>query len=400
MKRYGLLFTVAALFLLCLASSAEAQSLLENLTREYQSASLTWMTKAQAHALQLFGRLAVIEIGIIAIWNLFRQDGLAEFFASLTMQLLGLLFFWVLLQESTTWIPAIVNSFIAAGKDIGSVPVDPVSIINSGINLARSMLQVKASVFNAPFVVATSCLSAIGVVIAFLIIGGELLLTMVEFYVIGGAGVLLLGFAALRFTLFITQGYLNSILKVGIRLFVLYVILSGGVSLSQKFLVELFNAAAADGLPDVGVYFSILAGSFLFAFLAWRVPHLAASLIGGGPALGFSGAVGMALTGSGIASQITRGIVQAHQITNATARSAESGKALQDALKLGVGQQSGPPSPSSRPPLKSGLDTVTPPAPTPRGGVSAATPASPVLSSGRMRINLAAPRVTPRQTEK
>jgi P-type conjugative transfer protein TrbL len=67
--------------------------------------------------------------------------------------------------------------------------------------------------------------------IAFVVIAGQLALTLIEMYVIIGGGVLLLGFAGSRWTIPFAERYLSSAVAVGIKLFVLYLIIGVGTAL-------------------------------------------------------------------------------------------------------------------------------------------------------------------------
>ncbi len=366
MKKNGFFFLVVAAILL-FGFRAEAQEILTTLANQYQAASAGWMTKSLVYARQLFFLLVVIEIAVTSIYLLFQKDGAAEFFASLFIKLMGLLFAYTLLVEAPDWIPTIIRSFTQAGATIsGTATLDPSSVVNQGIGLARAMTQIDASLFTAPLVIATAILTALGTVVAYVCIAGELLLVLVESYIIIGGGCLMLGFLGSRHTEHIGQQFLTSIVRVGVRLFVLYLVIGLGVSLQGQFLAVLTASAQVQGVPDIKVYFGVLAGSLVFALMAWRIPDLALSMLSGSAAIGLGSSAGTALMGASIARAVTAGIVRAHQTTTAQPGSA----AMREATKVGTAAAGSKPYGSgfdfpNAKPHTGGLNTISPDPPPP-----------------------------------
>src|SRR5512147_473731 len=82
--------------------------------------------------------LRPIEIAVTSIDLLFQKNGAAEFFSSLLIKVLGLLFAYTLLVEAPDWIPTIIHSFTQAGSAIGHVgTLDPSAVIDQGIAVAN-----------------------------------------------------------------------------------------------------------------------------------------------------------------------------------------------------------------------------------------------------------------------
>ncbi len=181
---------------------------------------------------------------------------------------------------------------------------------------------------------------------------------------------LLLGFFGSRHTEHLGQQFLSGIVRVGVRLFVLYLVIGLGISLQGQFLTVL-TAAAQQGPPDIGTYFGVLAGSAVFALMAWRIPDLALSMLSGSAAIGLGSSAGTALLGASIARAVTAGIVRAQHVTSATQRTNESMGKLDASAKAGTGERKstvpGVDLPTSQP-HQGGLNTVTPPASSRAGG--------------------------------
>lgn len=383
MKKYSLFLSVAAILLL-LGLRAEAQGILTDLANQYQAASAGWMSRSLVYARQMFFLLMTIEIAVFSCYELFRKDGLAEFISSLFLKLLGLLFAYTLLVEAPTWLPTIIASFTQAGAAIGgTATLDPSSVVNQGIDLARAMTQIDASLFTAPLVIATAILTALGTVIAYVCIAAELLLVLVESYIIIGGGVLLLGFLGSRHTEHLGMQFLTGIVRVGVRLFVLYLVIGLGVSLQGQLLAELTASAQLQGLPDIRVYFGVLAGSAVFALMVWRIPDLALSMLSGSAAMGLGSSAGTALMGASIARAVSVGVVQGMRSDRTASKPSEGSAAMREAAKYGQGERhsygSGAAGTEARrrdlglpdvQPYKGGLNTVTPQTPSGAGGTA------------------------------
>src|SRR5512135_2344666 len=226
--------------------------MLTTLATQYQAASAGWMTAALAYALHLFYLLVAIEIPVSAIFYLFYKEGLADFLAALLIKLLALLFFWVLMQEAPTWIPAILQSFTQAGAGISGTPtLDPSSVFDQGVTVATAMLTSinNASIFSAFLLIVIAGLCAVGIVLAYAVIAAQLLITLVESYLVMGGGVLMLGFAGSRWTLIFTERYFGYVVSVGIKLFVLYLIIGLGSTLATQW-AAVFTTAQQTFLPQ------------------------------------------------------------------------------------------------------------------------------------------------------
>src|SRR3569832_545424 len=134
--------------------------------------------------------------------------------------------------------------------------------------------------------------------LAFVIISGQMLVTLVESFVVITAGLLFLAFGASRWTLDFTQKYIAYAFATAIKLFMLYLIIGIGLALSAGW-------ASTLDVHDVNSYLSVLAGALIFMLLAWQIPGLAASMLAGSPAMALGSA--RATTASVTTGMITAG---------------------------------------------------------------------------------------------
>jgi type IV secretion system protein TrbL len=131
------------------------------------------------------------------------------------------------------------------------------------------------------------------VVIAFAIIAAQLLVALVESFIVIGAGVLFLGFAGSRWTKFFTERYLSYVASIGVKLFVLYLIMGVGMGIAARWMPVLERGGFSP-IP----FFYVMGGSLVFVFLTWHIPSVAGSMMAGAVSLSLADAVYPAIWGS------------------------------------------------------------------------------------------------------
>src|SRR5262249_3150948 len=119
-------------------------------------------------------------------------------------------------------------------------------------------------------------ITAIVVVIAFAVIAAQLLVALVESFIVIGAGILLLGFSGSRWTKFFTERYLSYVASVGVKLFVLYLIMGVGVSIAARW-VPVIERGGFSPIP----FFYVMGGSLVFLSPTCTIPSGAGSMMAG-----------------------------------------------------------------------------------------------------------------------
>ncbi len=168
-----------------------------------------------------------------------------------------------------------------------------------GINLGNLLPAIEA--------ILAALICALGVVIAFAIIAGQLLITLIESYIVIGAGVFMLGFTGSRWTLVFGEKYVGYAVSVGIKLFMLELIVGLGYGLGQQWAALFCN-----GIAPPETYIEVVGAALVFGFLAWQIPSLAASLMNGAPRMTLGSfvntagavAVGGVVVGSGVGALV------------------------------------------------------------------------------------------------
>src|SRR5947209_3084341 len=285
-----------------------SSTILNDIVRDYESITTTWFTSLFPIAQAVFWTLVLIELTWSAVWWVVdREDGLSVV-AALLRKVLAVGFFYALLLNGGTWIRAAIQGFSQAGSSAsGLADLSPSGVFDQGLALANKILNaveglgILESVF--PSIVAS--LTALVVVVSFAIIAAQLLVALVESFIVIGAGVLFIGFSGARWTKFFTERYLSYVASVGVKLFVLYLIMGVGTSIAARW-VSVLDRGGFSPIP----FFYVMGGSLVFLFLTWHIPSVAAAVMVGTvhlsladvhyPAMlaGRGGAVGLAAAGA------------------------------------------------------------------------------------------------------
>src|SRR5215510_7731197 len=197
-----------------------------------------WIPVLWNYANDLFLMLATVEIGLAGLLWVVQREGAENIGAGLLRKFLWLGFMYAILFHADTWIPAIFRSFMIAGQQAAHIDtLDPGEVFTSGLGIGVKMLWQMAGwgiITNFPGTLS-GVVAALLVIFAFGIIAIEMAITLIESYILTGAGVFLLGFAAFRGTASISERYLSFTIGIGLKLFVIYLLVGAGATLAPMW---------------------------------------------------------------------------------------------------------------------------------------------------------------------
>jgi type IV secretion system protein TrbL len=273
-----------------------SSTILNDIVRDYEAISTSWFSALGPIANKIFWILVAIQLTWSAIWWVIdREDGLAVV-SSLLRQVVAIGFFYALLLNGGTWVPAVIQSFSQAGATAaGLTDLSPTGVFDQGLALANRILNATSDLglLDGFFASLIAGITAIVVVIAFAVIAAQLLVALVESFIVIGAGVLFLGFAGSRWTKFFTERYLSYVASIGVKLFVLYLIMGVGMGIAARWMPVLERGGFSP-IP----FFYVMGGSLVFVFLTWHIPSVAGSMMAGAVSLSLADAVYPAIWGS------------------------------------------------------------------------------------------------------
>lgn len=268
--------------------------LLNDILDAFQAATFSWIFSLFPLGRRIFFFLGSLELAWSGIrYALSSQDGGILGFVELAFRkLLYLGFVYWLLEASPALFPIVINSFQqAGGLASGVTDLRPSTFLATGVAIAGDYLSQMnlLGLLADPFAMLMAQVGLFAIVLLFAAMAAILVVTLVESYLAIGALFVLLGFAASRWTAAIAQGAVANVVRIGVKLFVLYLV-SGvvtGLVLEWAELIRTSNyfVGPLNLLTLVGT-------CLIVTLLLWLVPTYAARIVPAGLSLGLSPTVG------------------------------------------------------------------------------------------------------------
>lgn len=259
-------------------------TILTDLVRQFLDATASWHGALLPIAESLFLTLAAIQLAWSAAWWVLGEEDPAAIWVLLLRRILSLGFFWAVLVNANAWVPAVIESFVAAGRRAASAAganvaeLNPSTVVDQGIRISAGIWNAvdTSGWISAMAGALLAALVSLLVFLAFALIAANLVIALVEMCVVIGGGVILLGFAGATWTLPFAERYLSLAIATGVKLFLLYMVVGLGTALAASW--EPIVAEAGSSAP---AFFEVLAGALVYAAVAWNVPSYASGLLGG-----------------------------------------------------------------------------------------------------------------------
>jgi type IV secretion system protein TrbL len=258
---------------LVLGAAPARAGVLDDLVQGYQAASSSWLSTLVPMAERTFGILAGLEIAVGALMWVVNRRTVDEMLLGFIRKILVLGLFYAFLSEFPLWVPRIVQGFQAAGQAASRTPqLSPSGVIKAGVDIDVALLSIadKTAMLLAPAMAMVVSAVALIVMLAFICIAAQLVMTLVETYLVITGGVIFLGLAAFRGSAPLADRYVVYAVQVGVKLFLLYLLVGTGLSLTGSWAANLVQAGLAGA--NLQPLFDVLGGSIVFALLVWRIP--------------------------------------------------------------------------------------------------------------------------------
>ncbi|CAI06176.1 plasmid like TrbL protein, component of conjugation system [Aromatoleum aromaticum EbN1] len=297
------LMLMMSMLLLSGAASAaiEPSGVLDQVADRFLTESAAWASKITEYATWLFWTLVVISMvwtfGMMAL----RKADIGEFFAELVKFTIFTGFFWWLLLNGPGFAMSIIDSLrnigsVAAGISRDLTPSRPIDIAFDILVKAGKSYTVLSPIDNLSiFFTTLAILACMGVVAA------NVLLALVNAWVLAYAGIFVLGFGGSRWTSDIAINYFRAVTGIALKLMTMTLLIGVAVSVMDGYHADLQEGAP---LRELLVIFVV---ALVLAVLIHSIPNMIAGLIPGGGHAASSGssfsagAVGGAALGAGAA---------------------------------------------------------------------------------------------------
>ena len=264
---------------------------LDQVALDYQLASQMWLGRVLDATTSLFFWLAMLEFTIAGIMYMIaspqaREERAGRFLIKIMM----ISFVYMLITQSEFWLARLLNSFAAVGEYAAGRIMSPSEIVGYGAALSGKVLRsidVVGMLTNPPMVIYMT-FTAFAIMVCYILIAVQVVLTLVQSYVLLSSGIFFLAFGAFRATASLAENFLLSCIHVGIKLMLLYFVVGLGEPLTRRWAELLQDEFFT---LDVTPILQVLAGVTILAFIVWYIPNKIASQITSGASLGLAAAV-------------------------------------------------------------------------------------------------------------
>ena len=278
---------------------------------QFETIATGGVPQIKALVMATFWMLATIDACMAFLTNL--DDG--DHFKIMIQKCLKIGFWLFLLNNWGLFCSIIKNSFIMAGSVIGSgggmgIMQHPSVIVAQGITTLEPILTFEKNFTGMTEVLSNLPMLLAGIIayvfgcLAYVILGVQVVLTYVEFYLVCALLTVFVPFGVTKWTSFLAEKAIGGVIAYGVKLMVM--------SCLVAIIPDVLNSYAPlmEMNPDnaLTVMVSLVTVAILLAFLAWQAPALAASVMTGGPSLtagsaaGFGAGVAMVAAGAGMAA--------------------------------------------------------------------------------------------------
>ena len=314
---------------------------IQKIHQGYIDSAMAYASIFVDYATNLFWWLVLLDLLFHIVMFYKKNDAdLDEFMGMLFFRILYAGFFLLILEKGADLAAfiyeTIVNDFAtqminagitaSGGAIAGPAQVSPSDFLDIGFSICFAITE-KAGFWSTTGLMTN--LVAIILIILFMLIVAEIVVAMVEFYLVASIGYFLLAFGGLTQTQSIVWSYFKTLFAMSFKIMAVYAV----TSISFGFIREVAGTATQQEaiVGDTESLLVLLAGTCLFAILARTVPERLTSVITGAI---FNGNVNAG------ASSMVRNILSAGAgaAAGAAIASGGSGAAVSSAVQLAKAQ--------------------------------------------------------------
>lgn len=284
---------VGVLGLLLISTAFEVQAalptdnILDSIADTFRQASRQWISVLIGHAQDLFWYLALIELVISAVFKAFDGPDFSAFIVMVVRWILTTGFFYAIILSIMGLgpIPAvpgmILDSFRMAGNEAAvnagaASGISPSDIMDQGLVLA-SRLGAEAGIGPDGLL-----MGLLALIIAFIyaVIAAMVMVALIEVYLLSNGGIILLGFAASRYTRDWAVNYLKHLVNAGIKLMFMYLMVGLGYQIMARWVIDFDDITMKQSLI-------VVMSSVVLVYLIKEIPAMVSGMVtgsGGGSA--------------------------------------------------------------------------------------------------------------------
>ena len=298
------------------STAGQTTHILTSIQDLFASSMSGWLTHATRAAQDLFSGLALFELMWVGIQWALKRPELHEVIGSLSVKVAFFaLFYFGVIGMAPHWVPLLIHIFHQAGLVVTGMsgqqaqaltPANPSAIFGQSWTAIQQLAAAVTSQIslmhplNDTVMGLSAVASAIIFVLAYALLAFEALIINIEASVILGAGIFMLAFAGSNWTTTFSEKYLSYVFSIGVKYFVLTVILALGAQLPVD-IQHVFHAMNAQGgyswITPIEASFMTL----VYGVVGLTAPGIAGSMLSGSPSLSTGSFMGAAAGGAGAA---------------------------------------------------------------------------------------------------
>ncbi len=296
------------------STSGQSTAILTTIQNLFLGSMGGWLTHATAAAQNLFTYLAVFEFMWVGIqWALKRPEP-HELIGSLTVKIAFFaLFYFGVIGMAPHWIPLVLHIFQRAGLVVTGMsgqqaqaltPANPSAIFGQSWDAIKALTTAVTSQvtlmhpLDDTLMGLSAVASAIIFILAYALLAFEALIINIEASVILGAGVFMLAFAGSNWTTTFSEKYLSYVFSIGVKYFVLTVILALGAQLPID-IQHVFHVMSSQGGYSWSAPIEMSFVTLVYGVVGLSAPGIAGSMLSGSPSLSTGSFMGAAAGGAG-----------------------------------------------------------------------------------------------------
>ncbi len=245
----------------------------------FEEATLSWVATFHGIALSLFWSLGTIELAWSGVRLVLKPNAsLLDAVELLVRKAVYFGFVYLLVVNASPLVTTILSSFQHAGGLASGVDrLHPSAFLSTGVAIAAHHIESTATlgVLNDPLGIFMALGAACMTLVAFAIMAGIIVMTLCEAYIATGGLSFLLAFGASRWTAGIADGALSYVVRVGVKLMVLYLLAGVINELTQRWARTISTSVFTGPVT----YLGFVATCCVLALVLWNVPRLVSNLV-------------------------------------------------------------------------------------------------------------------------
>ena len=297
---------------------------LDAISSQFTNATQQWMPVIKGHASTLFWILAACAAAWTFAVLVMRQADLADLIGAVVRFVVITWFFYWILQHGDGFARTILQSTARlAGESSAMNGLDYGAFATIGLQILIQTAQ-HVSIFQ-PVVGTCAILLAILILIAVGLITVNILLVVVESYVVVYAGLIFLAFGAMEWSREMSIGYYKTILAYGIKLMTTLLLAGIGLSILQGIQAKAGQGWGTD-MANLGI--ALITAAIVLGIIA-KAPGVVAGITGVSTNGSGGHGWGSFLAGAGAAATVSGGVAQGgKQLGSAVRNAVRQGQAL------------------------------------------------------------------------